>query len=107
MVECVEWMARDWHPRQTTLGAAGLGSLVRIHQGPLYDYAINENGKLLDVGHEPADYSTDVLTERAVRFIKDQAGSAIAPRFSRCGRSMISWAASRTRSTPLASSTIP
>src|SRR5262245_56297509 len=28
-------MARDWHPRQTTLDAAGLGSLVRLHQGPL------------------------------------------------------------------------
>ena len=51
-----------------------------------YDYTINENGKLLDFDHEPADYSTDVLKERAVRFIKDQAGSAqpffmlIAPR---------------------------
>ena len=41
-----------------------------------YNYTINENGKLLDFGHEPADYSTDVLKERAVRFIKDQAGSA-------------------------------
>src|SRR5262245_24931692 len=28
-------LARDRHPRQTTLGAAGLGSLVRLHQGPL------------------------------------------------------------------------
>jgi arylsulfatase A-like enzyme len=41
-----------------------------------YDYSINENGKLLEFGHEPADYSTDVLRARAVRFIKDQAGSA-------------------------------
>jgi hypothetical protein len=45
-----------------------------------YDYTINENGKLLNFGHEPADYSTDVLKERAVRFIKDQTGSA-APFF--------------------------
>jgi arylsulfatase A-like enzyme len=42
-----------------------------------YDYIINENGKLLNFGHEPADYSTDVLKDRAVRFIKDQSGSAL------------------------------
>src|SRR5262245_47288716 len=40
-----------------------------------YDYSINENGKLLDFGHGPADYSTDVLKDRAVRFIKDQVRS--------------------------------
>ena len=45
-----------------------------------YDYTINENGKLLDFDHAPTDYSTDVLKDRAVRFIKDQAGSA-APFF--------------------------
>jgi arylsulfatase A-like enzyme len=41
-----------------------------------YDCSINENGRLLDFGHEPADYSTDLLKDRAVRFIKDQAGSS-------------------------------
>ena len=41
-----------------------------------YDYSINENGKLIDFGHEAADYSTDVLKDRAQRFIKDQAGSS-------------------------------
>jgi len=40
-----------------------------------YDHSINENGKVLTFGHEPSDYSTDVLRNRAVRFIKDQAGS--------------------------------
>ena len=45
-----------------------------------YDYSINENGKLIDFGHEAADYSTDVLKDRAQRFIKDQAGSS-APFF--------------------------
>ena len=45
-----------------------------------YDYTINDNGKLLDFGHAATDYSTDVLKDRAVRFIKDQAGSA-APFF--------------------------
>ena len=40
-----------------------------------YDHSINENGKVLTFGHEPSDYSTDVLRNRAVRFVKDQAGS--------------------------------
>ena len=40
-----------------------------------YDYAINENGNILSFGTSPADYSTDVLKNRAVRFILDQAGS--------------------------------
>jgi len=41
-----------------------------------YDYAISENGKLIHLGDEAADYSTDVLKNRALRFIKDQAVSA-------------------------------
>jgi N-acetylglucosamine-6-sulfatase len=40
-----------------------------------FDYTINENGRLHDFGHGPADYSTDVLKDRAVQFVKDQAGS--------------------------------
>jgi hypothetical protein len=43
-----------------------------------FDYSINENRKVLDFGRAPADYSTDVLADRAVRFIKDQSG-ATAP----------------------------
>jgi arylsulfatase A-like enzyme len=45
-----------------------------------YDYPINDNGKVVNFGHDAADYSTDVLKDRAERFIKDQAGSA-APFF--------------------------
>jgi len=40
-----------------------------------YDYSINEDGKFADFGHGSADYSTDVLKNRAVGFIKDQASS--------------------------------
>jgi len=40
-----------------------------------FDYQINDNGSLVDFGHEAADYSTDVLRDRAERYIKDQAGS--------------------------------
>jgi len=45
-----------------------------------YDYSVNENGTLIHFGHEARDYSTDVLKDRAARFIKDQAGST-APFF--------------------------
>jgi arylsulfatase A-like enzyme len=40
-----------------------------------YDYSINDNGKMLIFGDAPSDYSTDVLKERAVRFIQDQSAS--------------------------------
>jgi N-acetylglucosamine-6-sulfatase len=43
--------------------------------GSYYNDSINENGKDLTFGHEPNDYSTDVLRNRAIRFIKDQAGA--------------------------------
>jgi arylsulfatase A-like enzyme len=35
-----------------------------------YDYTLNENGDLVHFGHEPGDYSTTVLTDKAVTFIK-------------------------------------
>jgi hypothetical protein len=35
-----------------------------------FDYTINENGKLVEYGHAPADYSTDVLADRAVRLLE-------------------------------------
>jgi arylsulfatase A-like enzyme len=37
-----------------------------------YDYAINENDAIRKFGTSPGDYSTDVLKDRAVRFIKEQ-----------------------------------
>jgi arylsulfatase A-like enzyme len=40
-----------------------------------YDYWINENGKILSFDHRQSDYSTDVLAERVVRFINDEAAS--------------------------------
>ena len=35
-----------------------------------YNYTVDENGKLVHYGHAPADYSTTVLTEKALSFIK-------------------------------------
>jgi arylsulfatase A-like enzyme len=35
-----------------------------------YDYALNVDGALVQRGHEPADYSTDVLAEEAERILR-------------------------------------
>jgi arylsulfatase A-like enzyme len=34
-----------------------------------YNYSINDNGRLVHYGHKPSDYSTRVLTGKAVQFI--------------------------------------
>ena len=36
----------------------------------VYDYLLNENGRLREYGDEPSDYATDVFTRRAVEFIE-------------------------------------
>jgi arylsulfatase A-like enzyme len=41
-----------------------------------YNYSINEDGKRIKFGQQASDYSTDVLKERAVRFIESQSGKA-------------------------------
>ena len=66
---------RDWVPPGWDLWYAFTGTGVRY-----YDYLINENGTILNFGDQPSDYSTDVLKDRAVRFIKDEAATA-APFF--------------------------
>jgi len=38
-----------------------------------FDYQINENGKLVDYGSDPADYQTDVLSQKSVSFIQSSA----------------------------------
>ena len=40
-----------------------------------YGGTINEDGKILTLGQEPSDYATDILKNRAVRFINDQEGA--------------------------------
>jgi len=37
----------------------------------MYDYLINDNGKLIQYGSQPNDYQTDVLARRSVRFINE------------------------------------
>jgi N-acetylglucosamine-6-sulfatase len=39
-------------------------------EGPAYyDYTMNDDGSFVSYGHDPADYSTDVLAQQAVDFI--------------------------------------
>jgi arylsulfatase A-like enzyme len=61
---------RDWVPPGWNLWYAFSGTRPRY-----YDYSINDNGTMLSFGRAPGDYSTDVLSARAVRFIQDQAAS--------------------------------
>jgi N-acetylglucosamine-6-sulfatase len=39
----------------------------------VYDYTLNQNGRLVQYGTRPRDFKTDVLTTKAVRFIRRQA----------------------------------
>ena len=41
-----------------------------------YDYDLNENGTIRHYGHEPSDYLTNVLADKAVRFIDGAAGAS-------------------------------
>ena len=61
---------RDWVPPGWNLWYAFSGTRPKY-----YDYSINDNGNMLSFGRAPSDYSTDVLKERAVRFIRDQSAS--------------------------------
>jgi arylsulfatase A-like enzyme len=40
----------------------------------MYDYVLNENGRLVRYSDSPADYQTDVFADRAVEFIESSAG---------------------------------
>ncbi len=42
----------------------------------VYDYTLNENGKLVDYGTDPADFKQDVLTRKAVGLVNRRAPQA-------------------------------
>jgi len=58
-----------WSEWQTFVedGDEGVGDRV------YYDYTLNENGTLVPYGHTAADYSTDLLAARTLRFINEKA----------------------------------
>jgi arylsulfatase A-like enzyme len=41
----------------------------------MYDYTVNDDGKLVTYGHAPADYQTDVLAAKAEEILRARAGS--------------------------------
>jgi arylsulfatase A-like enzyme len=46
---------------------------AQVSDNAYYRYATNDNGTLRDYGNRPVDYLTDVLTERALRFVREAA----------------------------------
>jgi N-acetylglucosamine-6-sulfatase len=42
---------------------------------PEFNYDLNEDGKAVHYGNQPTDYLTDVLSDKAVNFIKQSAGA--------------------------------
>jgi N-acetylglucosamine-6-sulfatase len=49
--------------------------------GGMYDYRINDNGTVIQYGHANADYETDVLAARAIRFLRDTEANDSQPWF--------------------------
>ena len=50
------------------------GHLTATEDGRFYDYWTNDNGNVSRYGTKPDEYSADVETKRAVKFIRDSAG---------------------------------
>jgi N-acetylglucosamine-6-sulfatase len=46
---------------------------VELTELRMYGYRLNENGRIVAYGSEPADYQTDVLADKAVEFIRTGA----------------------------------
>jgi N-acetylglucosamine-6-sulfatase len=46
----------------------------------VYDYTLNQNGRLVEYGGRPRDFKTDVLTDKAVRFVR-RHGAGLQPFF--------------------------
>lgn len=70
-------------PRAATYVPPGWDDFVdhKAPSPPYFDYTLNENGRLVNYGSAPEDYSTDVLAAKAIRFVK-RAAAARAPYFA-------------------------
>ena len=68
------WDALGNDPAYVPPGWSRWAALTNHTEYQMYGYTLNENGGLVDYGDEPADYQTDVLAERANRFIAKSAG---------------------------------
>lgn len=50
-------------------------TLIEPYTGRMYQFVVNDNGRLVAHGDSEADYQTDVLASRAIRFISDAASA--------------------------------
>jgi N-acetylglucosamine-6-sulfatase len=50
------------------------GHLSAMEDGRYFNYWVNDNGNVVRYGGQPEDYSADVETQRAVKFVRDSAG---------------------------------
>ncbi len=61
------------HFRQIPTVPDGWTRWLAFSRGAYYGYDLNDEGVIVERGHEPGDYSTDVLRDEAVKFIHDNA----------------------------------
>ena len=64
------WEALGNDPTEVPPGWSYWAALTNHTEYQMYGYSINAGGSVETYGEEPADYQTDVLTERAVRFVE-------------------------------------
>lgn len=57
--------------KNTTEVPPGWDDWEVVGKGRYFDYTMNENGKEVQYGHKDSDYSTDVLKDKAITFIKE------------------------------------
>jgi arylsulfatase A-like enzyme len=60
-----------WDDWQAFVASTGDDETGSFYTG----YSMNENGTLVSYGHDPKDYSTDVLRDKATSFIEDSAST--------------------------------
>ena len=65
---------RDSDPREVPPGWDEWYAFVHSSEFSLYDYTLNENGRLIRYGSAPRDYQTDVYARKAADFVVRNAG---------------------------------
>lgn len=61
---------------KSTYIPTGWDEWYAFNKGNYYNYSMNENGKVVQYGSRPKDYSGTVIEEKAVNFIKNMQASA-------------------------------
>lgn len=71
------------YPTGTTYVPPGWDEWRSTYEGfsPVFNYLMNENGSVVHYGSDPADYVTDVLTDKALEFIDSSEANDAQPFF--------------------------